>query len=205
MPTFGKTCLGLLAALAISSTAAGADIALPAPVTQGGEGIFTVLNARHSALPSDFSLKSITMQELSNLLWAATGQNRNGNGWTVPFAMHRAPYNTIYVLMDSGTYRYDWQKNRLEEISSHDVRRNAGPQRIVGESPVVLVFVGQDGTAREYADIAAGAMTQNIYLAAASLGIEGRFVITMNENALRQELKLKTEEYPVNLMLIGKK
>ena len=48
-------------------------------------------------------------------------------------------------------------------------------------------------------------MTQNIYLAAASLGIEGRFVITMNENALRQELKLKTEEYPVNLMLIGKK
>ena len=48
-------------------------------------------------------------------------------------------------------------------------------------------------------------MTQNIYLASASLGIEGRFVITLDENVLRQELKLKTEEYPINLMLIGKK
>lgn len=205
MRTFGKTCLGLLAALALTSTATGADIALPAPATQGGEGIFTVLNARHSALPSDFPLKSITMQELSSLLWAATGQNRNGNGWTVPFAMHRAPYNTIYVLMDTGVYRYDWQKNLLEEISRQDIRSEAGPQRIVGESSVVLVFVGQGGTKKAYADIAAGAMTQNIYLAAASLGIEGRFVITMNENVLRQELKLETEAYPVNLMLLGKK
>ena len=65
--------------------------------------------------------------------------------------------------------------------------------------------MGQEGTAKEYADIAAGAMTQNIYLASASLGIEGRFVITLDENVLRQELKLKTEEYPINLMLIGKK
>ena len=122
MPTFGKTCLGLLAALAFSGTAA-ADITLPAPATQGGEGIFTVLNARHSAVPSDFPLKDITRQELANLLWAATGQNRNGNGWTVPFAMHRAPYNTLYVLMDTGVYRYDWQRNSLEEISRHDIRR----------------------------------------------------------------------------------
>ncbi len=145
------------------------------------------------------------MQELSSLLWAATGQNRNRNGWTVPFAMHRAPYNTIYVLMDTGVYRYDWQKNLLEEISRQDIRSEAGPQRIVGESSVVLVFVGQGGTKKAYADIAAGAMTQNIYLAAASLGIERRFVITMNENVLRQELKLETEAYPVNLMLLGKK
>lgn len=205
MRTFGKTCLGMLAALALTATATGADIALPAPVTQGGKGIFTVLNARHSALPSDFPLKSITMQELSSLLWAATGQNRSGNGWTVPFAMHRAPYNTIYVLMDTGVYRYDWQKNRLEEISRQDIRSKAGPQGIVGKSSVVLVFVGQGGTKKAYADIAAGAMTQNIYLAAASLGIEGRFVITMNENVLRQELKLETKAYPVNLMLLGKK
>ncbi len=204
MQTFRKTCLGLLAVLAFSGTAA-ADITLPAPATQGGEGIFTVLNARHSAVPSDFPLKDITRQELASLLWAATGQNRNGNGWTVPFAMHRAPYNTLYVLMDTGVYRYDWQRNSLEEISRHDIRRKAGPQRIVGESPVILVFVGQEGTAKEYADIAAGAMTQNIYLASASLGIEGRFVITLDENVLRQELKLKTEEYPINLMLIGKK
>lgn len=48
-------------------------------------------------------------------------------------------------------------------------------------------------------------MTQNIYLAAESMGIGGRFVMTMNEKAIREGLKLKTGEYPLNLMLIGKK
>lgn len=48
-------------------------------------------------------------------------------------------------------------------------------------------------------------MTQNIYLAAESLAIEGRYVISIDEAQLRQALKLKPDEKPLNLMLIGKK
>ena len=119
--------------------------------------------------------------------------------------MGKAPYNTIYVLDNSGVFRYDWKQNRLIEISKQDVREKAGPQPIVGQSPVVLVFVADSGTKPDYAWIASGAMTQNIYLAAESQAIEGRYVISTDETRLRHALKLKPDEKPLNLMLIGKK
>lgn len=178
---------------------------LPAPQQKGGQGIFTALEARHSATPADFPLKNISTQELSNLLWAATGENRASKGWTVPLAMGNSPYNRIYVLNDSGIYRYNWKLNRLIEVSPKNVKNEVGLQGIVGKSPVVLVFVSDGNVRKEYAYIASGAMTQNIYLAAASMGIEGRFVISMNENAIRQALQLKENELPLNLMLIGRK
>ena len=78
-------------------------------------------------------------------------------------------------------------------------------QGIVGKSPVILVFVSNGEVKKEYAYIATGAMTQNIYLAAASMGLEGRFVISMNEHVIRKELQLKENEFPLNLMLIGRK
>lgn len=119
--------------------------------------------------------------------------------------MGKAPYNTIYVLDNSGVFKYNWKDNRLIEISKQDVREKAGPQPIVGLSPVVLVFVADSGTKPDVAWIASGAMTQNIYLAAESLAIEGRYVISIDEAQLRQALKLKPDEKPLNLMLIGKK
>ncbi len=195
----------LLAMAVLCGASARADIVLPSPQTRGGQGVFTALNERHSATPGDFPLKNVSRQELSNLLWAATGQNRSGKGWTVPLAMGNAPYNSIYVLNDSGVYRYHWKLNRLVEIGKKNVKNQVGWQRIVEMAPVVLVFVADGDVKREYADIATGAMTQNVYLAAASMGLEGRFVISLKENALRQALQLEEKAIPLNLMLIGKK
>lgn len=204
MKLFGKHAVAMAAILAFSTAAFCADISLPAPQTSGGQGIFTLLKARHSAVPADFPLKAISQQELSNLLWAATGKNRP-NGWTIPLARHRPPYNKIYVLDDSGIYRYDWEQNKLAEISGKNIKSTVGKQDIAGQSAVILVFVSDNKTKKEYAYTATGAMTQNIYLSAASMGIEGRFVMSMNEDILRQELKLTPDEFPLNMMLIGKK
>lgn len=201
----GKRILCALAAMTLISAPAWADILLPAPKTSSGMGVFSALNSRHSAKHGEFPLKEISRAELSNLLWAASGKNRFGKGWTVPFAMGKAPYNTIYVLDNSGVFKYNWKDNRLVEISKQDVREKAGPQPIVGQSPVVLVFVAESGTKLDIAYIASGAMTQNIYLAAESLAIEGRYVISMDETQLRDALKLKPDEKLLNLMLIGKK
>lgn len=200
-----KRIISALAAMTLISAPAWADVILPAPKTSAGMGVFAALNSRHSAKAGEFPLKDISKQELSSLLWAASGKNRFGKGWTVPFAMGKAPYNTIYVLDNSGVFKYNWKDNRLIEISKQDVREKAGPQPIVGLSPVVLVFVADSGTKPDVAWIASGAMTQNIYLAAESLAIEGRYIISIDEAQLRQALKLKPDEKPLNLMLIGKK
>lgn len=204
MKRLGKHAAAMAAALAFSTAAFCADIALPAPQTSGGQSIFTLLKSRHSAVPADFPLKAISAQELSNLLWAATGQNRP-NGWTIPLAMHRPPYNKIYVLDDSGVYQYDWKQNRLAEISGNNIKTAVSRQSIAGQSAVILVFVSDNNVKKEHAYTATGAMTQNIYLAAESMGIEGRFVMSMNEDILRQKLKLTPDEFPLNMMLIGKK
>ena len=200
-----KHIISALAAMTLISAPAWADVILPAPKTSAGMGVFAALNSRHSAKAGEFPLKDISKQELSNLLWAASGKNRFGKGWTVPFAMGKAPYNTIYVLDNTGVFKYNWKDNRLIEISKQEVREKAGPQPIVGVSPVVLVLVADSGTKPDVAWIASGAMTQNIYLAAESLAIEGRYVISIDEAQLRQALKLKPDEKPLNLMLIGKK
>lgn len=205
MKLFGKHCAGMLAILALPGMVTCADITLPPPQIKGGQGIFTLLKSRHSSTPADFPLKNISAQELSSLLWAATGQNRSPRGWTIPLAMNTAPYNKIYVLDDSGVYRYHWKQNRLIRISDKNIKNGISPQNIVGKSPVVLVFVSGSNIKKEYVYTTTGAMTQNIYLVAESMGIGGRFVMTMNEKAIREGLKLKTGEYPLNLMLIGKK
>ena len=96
-------------------------------------------------------------------------------------------------------------RTRLIRISDKNIKNGISPQNIVGKSPVVLVFVSGSNIKKEYVYTTTGAMTQNIYLAAESMGIGGRFVMTMNEKAIREGLKLKTGEYPLNLMLIGKK
>mgnify|MGYP001199715449 CR=1 FL=1 len=106
-----KRIISALAAMTLISAPAWADVILPAPKTSAGMGVFAALNSRHSAKAGEFPLKDISKQELSNLLWAASGKNRFGKGWTVPFAMGQAPYNTIYVLDNSGVFKYNW--NRL--------------------------------------------------------------------------------------------
>jgi nitroreductase len=52
--------------------------------------------------------------------------------------------------------------------------------------------------------IASGAMTQNAYLAAAALGIGGRYMLTMNTDAVKRALKLGDTDSPLCIMPLGK-
>jgi len=47
-------------------------------------------------------------------------------------------------------------------------------------------------------------MTQNVYLAAAALGIGARYVHTLNADEIRRALKLPPGDVPIALMLLGK-
>lgn len=202
----------LFSALFCLCASAFADTKLPAPQVTGGKGIYEVLKARHSAALNNFPQKAPSMQELSNLLWAATGLNRNEKGWTTPYGRGMAPYNKIYVACDKGISLYDWKTHSLKAISKKNIRSQSGTQSGVASAPVILIITSDSEAmgnitgerARDWAYIASGAMTQNIYLAAASMNIGTRYILSMNTDVLRKELQLKTDDILLNIMPLGK-
>jgi nitroreductase len=197
--------------LLVLATPAFADRALPPPQQEGGMGIFEALKKRSSVVGGDFSPGEITPQELSTILWAATGLNRGTTGWTVPMAHGRPPYCRVYVADAGGVFLYDWSAHSLKEISAKNIKADIGAQSFVKKAASILIFVsdaqslaGFGGNADEYGHVAVGAMTQNVYLAAASLGIGARYIHSLRREAVVSALKLPEGDVPVCLMLLGK-
>ena len=207
-----KSCLLSLLLLSVG-TSAYADVKLPPPQTEGGMGLFESLKKRASAAGGDFPIAPIEPEELSTILWAATGLNRGETGWTVPMAKGLEPYCKIYVAQDEGIFLYDWRVHGLTEVSKENIRAKVGSQNFVKTAPCILIVVADgkalsdnfnEKDAAEFAAVAAGAMTQDVYLAAAALEIGARYIHSMNLEEIRRALSLPDEDYPLCLMLLGK-
>jgi SagB-type dehydrogenase family enzyme len=207
-------CIAVLIVLSVNSIAFAAN-SLPTPVKEGGIGVFEALNARASAKGGSFPSIELNDEELSQVLWAATGLNRDGNGWTVPMAMGTKPYCAIYVSIKSGVFQYDWENHELKEVSKSDIREKIANQEYAKTSPCSLIFVTNMEVLRNtydrdkdlafhFASVAIGAMTQNIYLAAASLNLGTRYIYGINRPLIHEELNLSKEDSAVCIMLIGK-
>lgn len=189
-----------------------ADIKLPPPQQKGGAGIFDVLKKRSSSPGGDFSVSEIDQVQLSNILWAASGLNRGDTGWTIPGVDGLSPYVRIYVANNDGVFLYQWQDHSLKEISPVNIKAGIGKQSFVRRLPQILIFVldlknlaSFDGEqAKEFAHIQVGAMTQNIYLAAAAMQLGARYIHRIDKEAVISALKLDDYQVPVALMLLGK-
>jgi SagB-type dehydrogenase family enzyme len=156
----------------------------------------------------------VSLEDLSTLLWAASGLNRGQTGWTVPMAEGLAPYVRIYVAYEKGTYRYDWQDHKLIEINQDNIKAKIGGHGFVKMAYYVLILttdmevLGQlkhgSDFKDEFANVLVGAMTQDIYLAAGALNLGTRYIHSMNKEAISQILGLSEADYPIALMLVGK-
>jgi nitroreductase len=195
------------------TSAAASDVQLPPPQTEGGMGVFEALKKRASAPGGDFPTSPLSPAELSSVLWAATGLNRGETGWTVPMALGLSPYVDIYAALKDGVFLYDWKNNSLSEISKTDIRDGIGMQRFVAGAPCSLIFVANakslseindEPHRREFADVAAGAMTQDVYLASAALGIGARYIDSIKEDAIKSAASLSEDDRVICLMMLGK-
>jgi hypothetical protein len=174
--------------------------------------LFEALWKRASQPGGDFPTGAPDARELGAILWAATGLNRGEKGWTVPMSMGLEPYARVYAARDDGIFLYDWKEHALEEVSRDNIRAKVGAQSFVRTAPCILILVADaqglsefqepDRTAFAYA--AAGAMTQDIYLAAAALGVGARYIHSMNVDAIAAALSLEEGAFPLCLMMLGK-
>ena len=131
---------------------------------------------RHSS--RDFAPDPLSLQLLSNLLWATYGINRPDGGRTAPSALNAQEID-VFLALPSGAYRFDAAANELQLVAASDLRRVTGYQDFVDEAPLDLVYVADYtrmnrvpvGQRESYASVAAGAISQNVYLFAASNGL----------------------------------
>ncbi len=204
--------LVLLLALIVCAAPAFAAEKLPAPKTTGGPSVLEAIEKRASASSRAFPTGDISRENIATLLWAASGRNREGTGWTVPTAMGKDPYCAVYLADKTGVYRYDGREHALTKVSGESILDSAGSQSFVKTAPCLLIFV-TDGEAlakfgnaawrESFGPILVGAMTQNVYLAARALDVEVRYVASLNADVIRKTLGLKPGDVPVCILPIG--
>lgn len=205
--------LSLVAACMLSGAYAQtlSPIQLKAPEKKAGLSVMETLANRHST--REFSNKKLTLQELSNLLWAANGINRPEKGMrTAPSAMNAQEVD-VYVCMEEGAFLYDAKSNQLQPVIQEDLRGLVGgKQTFVKNAPVVLLMVsdlsklpgGNSEQTKLMAAIDAGIVSQNISLACSGLGLITVPRASMDKEALAQKLKLKSTQLLLMNNPVGK-
>jgi nitroreductase len=171
-------------------------IELVAPDKTRGLPVMQALSARASV--RDWSSKPLTMQDLSDLVWAANGVNRPDGRRTAPSARNSQDVD-VYVLMQDGAYVYNAAKNLLEHVVAGDYRELAGKT----DAPVTLVlisdisrFPGNDDAGKsDMANIDGGIVSQNISLFCAGVGLKTRPRASFPAlDKLREVLKLSASQ-----------
>ena len=151
---------------------------LPAPNKTGGMPLRQALNARRST-KTNYSGAALSAQQLSDLLWATWGANREDGRRTAPTAMNRQDVR-VYVALENGVWQYD-AGHALIKVLDGDWRGQMG-----GGSLTLLYAIPQ---ANEWGGAHVGSLYQNAGLYCASAGL-GNFVHVSGLHALDGKLPL---------------
>lgn len=179
-------------------------ITLPAAARDRGASVMKALADRQSR--REFSGKEISLQDLSDLLWAANGVNRPSDGKrTAPSALNKQDVD-IYVFTKDGVYLYDAPGHVLNPVAAGDHRDAvAGGQDFVKQAPVCLVYVsdldrfgmGLSEQVKLMAAMDAGIVSENVNLFCAAVGLATVPRASMDQAALKQILKLSDNQLPL--------
>lgn len=180
-------------------------IQLPKPEITAGMPLMRALAQRRTTRA--FQDKPLPMQTLSNLLWAAFGVNRPRNakpglGRTAPSAMNKQEVE-IDVVLAQGAYVYDAEANRLRPLVGGDLRAKMGAPP-AGLAAVTLVYVAD--AKLDYAQVDTGFIGQNVYLFAASEGLNAWFYALHGQQdatAVAASLKLPAEKHALYAQSVG--
>lgn len=170
----------------------------------------------------------LTIQQLSQLLWATYGVNEPRWGLkTCPSAGGTYPLE-IYVVVKSngvlleqglhlepGSYKYNWRTHTLILIKygnlSSDLAKAALNQEWVREAPVnIIIAAVYERTTRIYGErgiryvhMEVGHAGQNIYLEAAALNLGCVVVGAFHDDAVRDVVGLAPDETPLYIVPCG--
>ena len=208
-PMSRATSLLALALVACGTGALSAqDLSLPAARHTGGMPLLEALAKRATA--REFSPQELSLQQLSDLLWACFGVNRADGKRTAPSAKN-SQETDLYVVLKTGAYRYDAKANKLNQVVKEDLRRLAATQDFATNAPVTLLLVADlarmdKGVNEEnlaMANIDVGYISQNAYLFCTSEGLATGARMSFDRKGLAARLNLRPEQRVILAQSVG--
>jgi nitroreductase len=157
-----------------------------------------------------YTTRSLPLQTLSDLLWAAFGINRPSGDRTAPYWRHIMVID-IYAAMANGVWVYEPKAHVLQPHLSDDIRLLTGLQDFVATAPLNLIYVAQGeqmseltpSECRLYCSVDAAFIGQNVYLFCASEGLATVFRGAIDHPKLNQALKLSQGRFVTFAQSVG--
>jgi SagB-type dehydrogenase family enzyme len=194
-------------------------IKLPKPIMKGNVSVEEALRRRRST--RKFPKKPLSLQEVSQLLWAAQGVTGAFNERTAPSAGATFPLETYVVsgLVDDlppAVYKYRVRAHELHRMVDGDQRAKLAEASLGQDcvrtcaAAVVLSAVYQR-TVDEYGErgvsyvhMEVGHVGQNVHLEAGALGLGAVVVGAFDDERVADILEMPEEESPVYIIPIGR-
>ena len=203
-------------------------VKLPEPRLTSDISVEEALLIRRSV--REFKNEAITIQDVSQILWAAYGitEERSSPSFlrgglrTAPSAGALYPLEIYLVAgkvtgLKAGIYKYFSQDHSLELVSEGDVRKDlaaaALDQEFLETAPASLMYsavysrttqkYGNRGRER-YVCMDLGHSAQNVYLQACALGLGTCAVGAFTDDMVSIVMQLPENEEPLYIMPIGK-
>jgi len=195
-------------------------VKLPKPRYSSSVSVEKAMLERRSV--RSYKDEPLTIEIVSQLLWAAQGITNNRGFRTAPSGGALYPLE-VYVVagnvtgLPAGIYSYKPHGHELVRTQKGDKRKVLSDatlrQLYVKEAPLVIVFsavyeritkkYGERGN--RYAVIEVGHAAQNVYLQAVSLNLGTVAVGAFRDDEVKKIMKMEDGEHPLYLMPIGKK
>jgi SagB-type dehydrogenase family enzyme len=190
-----------------------AELPLPAPRLDGPLSLEQTLHERRSV--RGFSQETLSLEEISQLLWAAQGITDPSGKRTAPSAGALYPLE-LYVVSGDGFYHYRPAGHLLLLKSRDDLRpalyRAALQQEAVLHAPTVFVITAvyerteaKYGPQRSprYVHLEAGHAAQNLLLQAVALGLGSVPIGAFADDQVQAALNLPGDHAPLYLIPVG--
>jgi len=194
---------------------------LPKPRLKGEVSVEQAI--KHRRTIRSFSSKPLTLEHLSQILWAAQGiTGDRGYKRSAPSGGALYPMDIYAIVGDNGVkglkagiYHYDPHKHSALLITEGDLRkdiaRSSLSQMWMAKAPLNLVITSEysritskyGARGERYAMIEAGHIGQNIFLQAEALGLRAGIVGAFHDKDVNRVMKINRSHEPLLIMPVG--
>jgi len=195
-------------------------IQLPEPIVKGEMSLEEALLHRRSV--REYSDAPLSLENVSQLLWAAQGVTNNTGGRTAPSAGGLYPLEVYLVAervegLNQGIYRYIPDTHRLETVKggkfNEELCKRSLNQSWVKDGAINIVISGvYERTTKKYGErgvryvhLEAGHAAQNICLQATALHLGAVTVGAFDDEGVRDLLEMGKGETPLYVIPIGRR